>query len=1448
MSFGTGLSGIAAANTDLSVTGNNIANASTTGFKTSRTEFGDAYTTSMMGMGSDVIGSGVSVTNIGQKFEQGSISSTDSSLDLAIDGEGFFVTEYDNGTVTYTRSGIFGLDTEGYVVSNSGAVLQGYGVDENGIVSGILTDIQVDADNIDPQRTTQVDTQLNLPSYAEVLQSTGTVTTTDGLAVGVVQTGEEDDVATTLSAISYPTTAGTAAELIGGATRVDFPWQPTAAESSWSIDIALVGTNIDTSTNSVTATIQPFSDENIYTSVDDLVSAINSAINADADIAGMVQATVNDYGGITFETAGTYATDGTSIVGITDNVGTLLDDDYLNLTNQTVVLQGSADTGLSVVAADTNTTLTSGRDLTTIDDTPFLDTYAGEDIEFLASVDGTSYTMSITIPAGGYASYADLATALDTEFATVGASVDVAYSGDRLVFTESSGGDIDMYFQATSSTSTFDVDTLGFTSSATYAPSTVQGVDANDDLTITLDGPLTDTITLSAATYPDAESLAQEINTQIAASATLNGEVEAYAVDDVLYFDRLTNSTSASIAITGSDPDYYGLEFATTISTPDVISPVAGTDLFADGGYLDLSSDEGEAVSIQGNSASELTFNDEIAGTYTEITSGVSLNSLDNTGAFADSDAGDIIAFSISVAGDTESITMTVPAGGYTDQDDFAANLEADINAAFGYTAVGVSVDATTSQLVITAGTDVGVGPQTISLNDLSSTVSAPLSASSININTLGLDADDSSPAPSTELGEAVTAANNQLEISIDGADEEIIVIPEGTYSSYSELVDTINSLIDSNSNLAGEIEVSQVNGRLVIERTEVGDYPLDIEIDGTDDALEAMGLDSITKTTGEDAVDRSNSFTINLTVPAPDEDDRSGSVTISLDETIYSIDQLASSINRELASVEEDEYIGVQAIVETDDDGNEYLTLVATEAGEESTISITNIQATGEDLDVNDLYGLLQADEYDTDLLLIGEAAVTNGYPEQTFEIYNEDEDTTETITIAEGSQASEIASQLSDLAGVTATGETNLTLFADSYVNSGEMDFYVNGQLIESDDFDDIVDEINSYSSSSLSSITAALDADTGDIVITSSIGIDISVEIDTPTETDTITLQGVDSTADTTLGGSEDAETYAVVGGEVEIVLNEGYSLSEPDPRVTGLFNGLTDDSFEDYTINAFDADDTGTYNETSSITIYDSLGNQHELQMYYVKNEASDSEISSWTVYVQIDGEDVGDPDATLDYPDNLDPTTASFQLYFNADGSIDEDATGDFLISNWDPIDDSGDANGSYTSLNVAEGGSLPVDSEATNSNFAISFTDTTQYGSDFARYDFQQDGYTSGELTDLEIDSDGIIYARYTNGEAEALGQVALATFANTEGLTPTGDTEWVSNSESGDATIGEPGTGTLGTIQSSALEDSTVDLSEELVQLIIAQRNYQASAKTIETANEVTQTIINLR
>lgn len=208
------------------------------------------------------------------------------------------------------------------------------------------------------------------------------------------------------------------------------------------------------------------------------------------------------------------------------------------------------------------------------------------------------------------------------------------------------------------------------------------------------------------------------------------------------------------------------------------------------------------------------------------------------------------------------------------------------------------------------------------------------------------------------------------------------------------------------------------------------------------------------------------------------------------------------------------------------------------------------------------------------------------------------------------------------------------------------------------------------------------------------------------------------------------------------------------------------------------------------------------------------------------YAEVEGS--GIYDLKQQPADTLDEVNDFWQL--NANGTIS------ILPGKWSPsnIDASGVpiANGA-----VSDGAGIELD-----------FRSATQFASAFAVTSVSQDGYTTGELAGLQIDDTGKIFARYTNGQSMVQGQVLLATFANPQGLTPVGKSQWVQSFESGDPVEGTPRSGTLGALQSGALEDSNVELSDQLVNLIVAQRNYQANAKTIETESAITQTLINMR
>lgn len=171
MSFNIGLSGLYAANKQLDVTGNNIANVATTGFKSSRAEFADIYAASRLGTGNKTIGTGVNLAAVSQQFTQGEVTSSGGLLDMGIQGGGFFVQKGSDGSLEYTRNGSFKPDKDGYITNNTGTSrLQGYAADEDGkITKSGLTDLRINLSNLPPKASTKVDSTSNLNSSKPVI-------------------------------------------------------------------------------------------------------------------------------------------------------------------------------------------------------------------------------------------------------------------------------------------------------------------------------------------------------------------------------------------------------------------------------------------------------------------------------------------------------------------------------------------------------------------------------------------------------------------------------------------------------------------------------------------------------------------------------------------------------------------------------------------------------------------------------------------------------------------------------------------------------------------------------------------------------------------------------------------------------------------------------------------------------------------------------------------------------------------------------------------------------------------------------------------------------------------------------------------------------------------------------------------------------------------------------
>ncbi|MCW3478057.1 flagellar hook protein FlgE [Neisseriaceae bacterium JH1-16] len=231
---------------------------------------------------------------------------------------------------------------------------------------------------------------------------------------------------------------------------------------------------------------------------------------------------------------------------------------------------------------------------------------------------------------------------------------------------------------------------------------------------------------------------------------------------------------------------------------------------------------------------------------------------------------------------------------------------------------------------------------------------------------------------------------------------------------------------------------------------------------------------------------------------------------------------------------------------------------------------------------------------------------------------------------------------------------------------------------------------------------------------------------------------------------------------------------------------------------------DAIDPNSYNYTSSSNVYDSLGNTHTLNYYYAKTGAN-----QWTVSVYADGVNTA-PIGTQ-------------ALTFNTNGTLATPTT-PFTV----PVPS---GTGSATPFNVA-----------------INLAGTTQFSSQNAIVTNQGDGYPPGQLTNFSFDKNGVLTANYSNGQNKIVGQLALATFANPQGLQQQGNNRWTEASASGSPAVNTPGASNTGLITSSALEDSNVDLTGELVNMITAQRYYQANAQTIKTEDQIMQTLVSLR
>ena len=258
---------------------------------------------------------------------------------------------------------------------------------------------------------------------------------------------------------------------------------------------------------------------------------------------------------------------------------------------------------------------------------------------------------------------------------------------------------------------------------------------------------------------------------------------------------------------------------------------------------------------------------------------------------------------------------------------------------------------------------------------------------------------------------------------------------------------------------------------------------------------------------------------------------------------------------------------------------------------------------------------------------------------------------------------------------------------------------------------------------------------------------------------------------------------------------------------------------------------DLKDSTTYNNATSMTVYDAKGQDVAVTFYFQKAATAPDGSDTWNVYATANGTpfetDSGGNAIALDAFGN--PTTPYTTITFPPTGGSPSNPT-------------------AAINMDIPAGTSTRGNATLAIPGIQFDLLGATENGSSFAVTNLTQDGYAPGQLTGITVANNGVIQARYSNGQSKPAGQVELASFRNPQGLQAMGGNVWIRTVNSGDAVVGVPGDGNMGALQSGALEESNVDLTAELVNMVTAQRAYQANAQTIKTQDQVLQTIVNLR
>lgn len=1461
MSFYTSLTGLNAATAQLSVTSNNIANTGTTGFKRSRADFGDIFATSPLQKASSVIGQGTALKQVSQEFSQGNIQFSANSLDIAITGDGFFPLKSADGLQDiYTRNGTFLLNDSYNVVNGSGQALIAASVDSSGKAD--LDDLSKliipRATTGDAVATTDIQLGLNLPADAKIpalpFDKNDPTTYNKTTAITVYDAGGNDYLATVyyrktqVAKPEDPSNKWQTFVYIGDTKLQELLIQSKdgKGEAQFVNKYGEVRSESDIPPQDIARGVTKLFN------LDDLKNPIASTPATANSASPLPVVLVNEWkNGIDFP----------------DRASTWLD---ANPTKGAVFSDANAQSYILNTRA-------------TISDETSEQQTAITKLVFEPEESGNIFKLTIASDAYVGADLDDLVTKVNADGQYTATNV----AGKLTIQVTGNSTDPTLIDEG------FELNVFAATA-----------VDSADISETVVDTNITE---LVIPVSDSDESYVLEIGSDIFSGATLTDLIAAISADG--QYAAALNGTSDELTVsldsaTEINQNYSfvsgvtGIASAETAMTEKIIeltfSIDAGTGA-TDPGMESLMLTIGTDT-YTGEDVASLEEHINRSGKYTAVLD-TTLNTL-VIGLTGDSDDPALINsnYKLShVTGSLQADTMTDIATEINADD--TLDYEASVNAA--------------GQLVLKPkdGVNPFVIPEfsmTASFADGYEIRPESKSTSSMSYRveylsdtfTLDLDADRFEGA---SLDELVDSINGVSQVSVDAADFTETLDDTDTFieslrvtmeSDVKDLTMVIGDLTFTGYDISSLISAINADGTYAAVETSTGIIDIDLgtatEID-SDYTLEYYGKDADRVYDATTTGNSDGSTTITITAYGTDATIPSIStltasslgVETGADDIVFdlSVDGSATPVTIDLSYLNDlsttKKFTGIEIAREITNVINKsygdqrYFDFTALKPTEDSTeadmfrltvggiskpITLTEGQFGITDLSAITLEDAISAIQAVVDKEVEFPSAVTVGYDpvRQTFTFKPDDE-----VDVSIRSYTTS-RNELFGLTDVESTVDPDTGTWGKSILPNGSM-------IVSSEDqrfgvevkFDETKGEFTI--SSGTTGDTSSISISKGSALANYLFGF---VQGEKPTEIDVSStpLRGITSTPATLKGnaiGINLDNKFRVDGSNNQFVVTVD--------NVTGL---ITMPEKADYTMEEFRqsledrinalADNFGRTVNGVKLDIVTNPGTNTKSFVFKTGTTGDDSflKVSSNSIW-GLDGL----PSARGSTSRWIEPPQAQnadgFPLYVDRDGletsdpgTFSEDETRDL----WSPIFlDKGEltfntAGNLKSPLEAIAFKSTTIGDSGATLQFSIDYVSSTQYSSPFAVQKQDQNGRPEGDLIGVDIGDDGLVSASYSNGSQKSLAKIVLVNFASPTGLRQIGDASYYATSKSGDAKYGEAGSAGFGTVRAGARERANVDLTNELIELITAQRNFQANAKAIETNNTLTQAIINIR